>query len=601
MPDRCELRAAGAGSGERFDLRDRQRLEQSAIRGAERHRLLIRAAAPLLAIALWAIAPAAHGWAGTPDGAAVDVGGAAAIYVNPNDPAANDANSGARAQPLRTLAAAVAIATRNRRGGTASRIELAPAVYRESVAITGGGASAPAIVIEASGGAATLSGADVWRGWSRVKPGVWSHRWPYEWGLAPIPRGWESQNLQPIVRRREMVVVNGRVLTQTTAPGAMQDRAGTFYVDDFGQTIYLHPPAGIDPDAATIEVATRPTLMRLGNAANVVLRGLTFEYASSPLQEAALAIDNSNNIEIDRCAFIWNSWLGVTVGATSNLTIAASRANHNGGAGFTLWRVGNLRLVDSRASYNNWRGAAGGFLGWAVAGIKSLEVSDALYRGLVANGNQTRGAWFDTDCRGVTIDRATLCRNQTDGVFIEANPGPFTIQNSVLCDNRGAGVLSGNSSDVMLRGNVLYGNAKAQILISGFHDGARPMKQWRGGRTIMLKSTDWTVAKNVIAAHGASQMLVGTTLGAATWNDFITSLVSGDNLWFNGANPNAFQVAGGARLDFAGWRRATNQERGSTFADPRLRAPQAGDFRPAAGAPIDGAALPLVPPPAAGD
>jgi hypothetical protein len=519
------------------------------------------------------------------------------LYVNGPDVKASDSNQGTRDAPLRTIAAATAIAMRNRARNIATRVVVSAGVYRESVSLgsTRSREPAPIIFDSVGNGKVIISGANIWQGWQRSGASVWKHSWPYSWGLAPIPAGWESQRITPIVRRREMIIVNGRSLEQVLSRAEMERSSATFYVDDDAHIAYVHPPVGLGLDAATVEVAERNSLLRLQGVENVVLHGLAFEYSNGPMQEAAVSIENSANVTIDDCLMVRNNWLGLSVRATNRLTIKNSKANFNGGAGMTLWRVDNLLLIDSETSHNNWRGAEGGFIGWAPAGIKSLQVTNATYRGLIAVANQTRGVWFDTDCYNVLLDHAFICGNQTDGIFIEANPGPISLSNSIVCDNRdGAGVLSGNSSGVSLNNDILYNNGKSQIMISGLYDAPRPVKRWKTGQTAMIISDHWTFRRDVVVGSGG-QPVIATTLAPQLWKSFIETLITRENVWFNPAQGEAFRMAGGERLNFAGWQRTTHDEN-STFEDPHFADAANYDFRPDGGSRMSGRSLPFAPP-----
>jgi hypothetical protein len=398
------------------------------------------------------------------------------------------------------------------------------------------------------------------------------------------------------VKRREMILVNGLSLTQVEAPGAMQNRVGSFYVDEAAGAVYLHPPAGANATSATIEVAERESLLFVRGQSRVVLRGIRFQNSNGALQQAAVTIENSSNVLIDHCRFDWNNWMGLSVRNVSNLTIKKSTANFNGGVGMTIWRTSDLLVADDETSHNNWRGYAGGFTGWAVAGIKSLQITNARYDGLISTGNQTRGAWFDTGCTNVIVDHAFLCRNYGDGIFIEANQGPLEITTSIICNNKaGAGVLSGNSSNITLEGNIIYGNEKAQIMISGFHDTMRSIKDWKTGQTLFVGSDHWKISHNIIAGASGNQMLIATTLAPAMWNGFIGQLNSYDNIWYNPANPNTLRVANGTALNLAKWQQQSRQDHDSKFEDPRFRDPGAEDFTLAPGSPIADRRLPSAP------
>jgi len=68
--------------------------------------------------------------------------------------------------------------------------------------------------------------------------------------------GWEPYvTLADIVRRREMVFVNGTALDQALSYSELQ--AGRFYVDENAQTLYIQPTGNIPISGAAVEVAVR--------------------------------------------------------------------------------------------------------------------------------------------------------------------------------------------------------------------------------------------------------------------------------------------------------------------------------------------------------
>jgi len=528
-------------------------------------------------------------------GAAISGTAANTLYVNPDSVRASDSGTGSSNRPFETISHAIVVAMARRGAGIGTRIELYPGVYRESLIIGPSHEINAPIVLEPAGktGPVIISGANEWQGWQQTKPGFWSHQWPYKWGAAPAPRGWESQHLSSIVRRREMVIFDGRSLVQVEAPGAMQDKLDSFYVDEVAGTVYLHAIArGASPK---IEIAERRSLLLIQGQSQIIIRGIRFEYSNGPLQEAAVNIENSSNVQIEDCAFDWNNWMGLSVRNVNGLTIDGSQANFNGGVGMTIWRTNDLLVHNVVTSHNNWRGYAGGFVGWAVAGIKSLQNTNSRYRGVVASNNQSKGLWFDTGCSNVVIEDASLCGNYGDGIFIEANPGPFEIRHSIICSNQnGAGILSGNSSEVALEKDIIYGNSKAQILISGFYNSARPMKDWKTGQTLLLWSDHWRIAHSVIESQNRGQPLIATTLAAVPWKNFVDTLNANGNIWYDPETPNALQMAGGTRLDLSQWQQLSGQDRDSRFADPGFLNPANHDFQPAPQSPLVGQGLPSV-------
>src|SRR5262249_9195904 len=162
--------------------------------------------------------------------------------------------------------------------------------YREAVTllVSGKDTTLPITFQAATTGTAIVSGADVWTGWKvyRGSSSIYTNIWPNKWGLCPLDSGSDSAPPEEdIVRRREMIVVNGSLTTQVMTLSAM--RVATFYVDETHGTVYLWPPAGTNMNSATVEVPSRANLFTINGKSNIVLRGMTFQNANSCRDDAA--------------------------------------------------------------------------------------------------------------------------------------------------------------------------------------------------------------------------------------------------------------------------------------------------------------------------
>ncbi|MBI4639949.1 MAG: right-handed parallel beta-helix repeat-containing protein [Candidatus Tectomicrobia bacterium] len=496
------------------------------------------------------------------------------IYVNIQDPQASDQNPGTDELPLKTISKAAEIAIENKKQNIGTKIIIYPGTYRESIKLefSSRETDAPAIFEAKEKGSAIISGSDIWDGWKRQgNTDIYTNSWPYKWGLAPYPGGWERQVvLEPIVRRREMIFANGKLLEQVLSYQELKE--GSFYVSEEEETAYVWIPSGTTIENTTIEVATRSSLFYMNGKRSVILRGLTFQHDNTPLQGSAVRVNGSSNILVEDCAFIWNNWGGFGFWVSQNVAARRNVANHNGAVGMTAWRVKNLLFEDNETSYNNWRGVRGGFTGWAAAGLKHLRVHDGIYRRHISAGNQARGFWLDSDNATILIEKAFLCKNLINGIFIEANQGPITIKDSIICHNqKDAGILTANSSNVVLENNILYGNGRSQIRVTGNIE--RSETNWETGEKMTLRVERWLLKNNAIVGKNRTQFPLETP----DWKHFLGSLASGGNLWYNPENKRAFKI-GGKGLDLSGWQSTTRQDLDSIFADPRFIDPDNNQF-----------------------
>src|SRR5437868_1596040 len=169
----------------------------------------------------------------------------------------SDNNPGTKQLPFKTIAFAVGAAVSSNQSSLGTKVIVNPGTYREALTMDYSykDTMLPITIQAATTGQAIISGADVSTGWNVYsgRSGVYTNSWPNQWGLCALDSGSGTPPPEEdIVRRREMVIVNGTNMSQVMALGAM--RIGTFYVDETKGTIYLWPPTGTNMSTATVEV-----------------------------------------------------------------------------------------------------------------------------------------------------------------------------------------------------------------------------------------------------------------------------------------------------------------------------------------------------------
>jgi hypothetical protein len=485
------------------------------------------------------------------------------VNVDNTNSKSSDKNPGTSDLPLKTITAAAQLAMNNRIGGFSTRILINPGVYREQVKISSPNPRKDvSIIFEAKEpGKTIMSGSDIWTDWAVKAEHIYVHPWPYKWGLAPYPAGWEGHvKLDPIVRRREMVFINGAPLDQALSFSGL--RANSFFISEDTRELFVYPPPGLNLPDARVEVAIRSELFLVTSINNVVLRGIVFQHDTTPLQGSAVQFSNSQGILIEDCEFFLNSWTGLGLNNVSDVTVRRSLANRNGGSGWTAWRVSNMLSESNETSFNNWRGERGGFLGWAVAGVKHLQIHDALYRNHTAKGNRTRGIWFDFDNTNVILNGLNVCDNLGDGIDIEASQGPITIKESRIYNNSGNGIFSTNSHRIRIEGGFIHGNKISQIKLSGKPE--REIRDWQTKQAITLRADQWELRNNII--KGSSNRVLLDVIG---WPNFLNNFVSDGNVWIGKDSEKVFKV-GQSLLSFLEWQELTKQELHSNFRNSEL-------------------------------
>jgi len=461
------------------------------------------------------------------------------FFVDNQSTSASDQNPGTEALPFQTISRGAQVAQSNNEQSIGTKIYIKPGVYREQVTLPASGmeTDAPIIFEGTVPGNVILSGSDVWGNWQPIGDHVYQHAWPYHWGLAAYPPGWAGNvTLDPIVRRREMVILDGHPLSQVLNYSELSDF--NFYADEGRGILYVKLGRDLILDDSTeIEIAIRPRVFTAAGKRNLVLRNLEFRHGNAAVQDAAVQISDSSNILIESCVFTWNNWIGLGISRIANLTLNKNTSVWNGATGFDGYNLKNVVLDSNETSFNNWRGASGNFYGWSVAGAKlgGVHTGSIIHHRSV--GNRARGLWLDYDNSNVTVDDATLLWNFNDGIFIEASAGPILVQNSTVTGNQNAaGIAGANSADVTLLGNTLMGNTAEQILITGDYD--RTVTDWETGVQQNVQAARWSIRSNTIVSQSGEQAVLRTPL----WQPFLTSLLAGYNTWSKPGDPRAFRI-----------------------------------------------------------
>jgi Right handed beta helix region len=499
--------------------------------------------------------------------------GSTVLEVYVNSVTGLDSNPGTVDRPVKTISRGTALAMQNYANGIGTNIEIASGIYREAVSLTGNGAeNGPPIAYRGSQtGSVIVTGSYVWTGWTQdvLNPNLYSQSWPYRWGQCTPPQGWPT--LAPIVLRREMIFLNGALLTQVMSQAQMQ--AGTFFVDESHGRVYIWVPTNTDMRTASVEVSTRPTLFYSDRVSNLTLSRLQFQNANSCISTAntaAVVISNASYVTVEDSSFTWNNWTG---GAFYNLkspTILRVHGDNNGELGINGWRIKNGTVQDVNTSYNDWRGLWGGFDTWDTGGGKFLLIHGATFTNYTAVHNGGRGIWFDTDNANIVVDGAILAHNTRNGVFVEKSEGPVTVSNSRICGSGNEGVLT-NSPSVTLSDDLIFGNQSAQIYLDG-EGGTLTVQDWETLVYYQLNPEKLSLLQGTYNGTDNQLLLKLNFVSTAALNRFFSNLNSTGNTWYNPTQSSVFQWyvtgSGTQTKNFSGWQSASHQDLNSSFAPP---------------------------------
>ena len=499
----------------------------------------------------------------------------------------SDSNPGTKLLPLQTISAAAALATTNNYNNIGTRVTINPGTYRESVMMTASlrNTSMPITFEAAINGTAVISGAVVYSGWTKdaTNPNLYTNAWNNTWGVCAQYTACPYQ--QEIVMRQEMLIINGVPMTQVLAMSQM--RQGTFLVDTTNAIVYVWPPAGTNMSTATVEVATLPQLFTLENMSNIVLRGLTFQYANSCHFTPAVKISNPNNVLLDSDTFQWNNARGLSFADGSYFTVQNSLASHNGDNGFHEVQTLYGLWQSDTTSYNNWRGAQGAYYACGAGGVYFYEAHNDNINGFTTAFNQSWGIHWDTDNENITTTGILASGNLLAGLFVEKDEGPVTFSQAYVCNQTlttsPGGLALRNSEQVSLTNSVVLNNANSQVAITGTEGGIE-VTNWQTGQQYNLITQNFTNTGNTIEATTSSQQVFAdAALNGSDWTSFQTTLVSNNNTWWNADSTTPFTVPiphTKTSVNFSGWQSDTLQDSSSIFAAPSGNPGQACTLTP---------------------
>jgi len=421
------------------------------------------------------------------------------LYVDANHINASDLNDGTSENyPLKTISRAAALAINYKRSGQGTKVIIKPGIYRENITIDSGNNETPLVFEGTDKGQVIISGSEVYGNW-QVSGQYYTHAWNYNWGASPnIYLDDYGLDIPEIVRRREMVFINGQRLDQVMTKSEVT--AGKYYVSEAEDKIYMIPPAGVDMSSSTVEVAIRDHLFELFNMRNVVLRNMTITHGNPFHTGAPVTLWQCRDILIEDADISHNNWFGIGVWNSRDITFNRSSLSNNGGGGIQGSGNTNILLMDSETSHNNWRGNYGNYHDWDTAGIKILFTSIVKFLRHKANGNYAPGLWTDSDCRDIIIEDCMVTGNtsQTNsvvaGIYLEGGIGPYRIIGTKITDNR-RGINIASANDVHIINSIIANNQTCQINV---------FNNWNYGRefsgvTSFCKNT--RIESTIIAAN----------------------------------------------------------------------------------------------------
>lgn len=570
------------------------------------------------------------------------------IVVAPVDgPAAEDpsAERGTSQNPCRSIREAAELARWALDRGVATKIQILPGTYRESIAdlrFDRGKVRETLLVIEGAGSDKTVwSGSDIFPidQWKSDGQGLYSAEWNYRLGHATPPWGPKKY----IGQRTELVFVDGQPLQQRIVeryePQKMGyfghndyvtwkflglrpvnealDVPGTFAVqerEDGPKQITIRPAQPLQP-GSIVEVATRQCLADFGTKRNLVLRGIHITHVANSLGmwlapgTIEFTTDGDRlpgNILIDACRFTWNNGMGLRV-VGDHWTLRNSEFSYNGFSGVTVDNpMQNLVFEDTTTNFNGWRAFRGGELGWFTGGVKVHTTDGVIVRRHQSIGNTVNGFWFDIHCKNVYMEDCVLINSGMTPLMWEISAGPFHARRMLMANRKATTAHFWNLGVAGIEDSIFYNNyihdPKTQSLTWWVQD--RVAKEYTSDQSAdehirmeRIIPSRWLFKNNIIMNDQGPPFLIllvgvkGSEEPACAQAKVpLAQFETGGNLYFDATGrTNGFQVIRNGQkvgIDFKEY--SSLYEPQARWADPKFVDPSLNDFRLRPDSPLAG-------------
>jgi hypothetical protein len=450
-------------------------------------------------------------------------------------PSGSNAGSGTETEPFRTLAKAVAAA---RDGAT---VVLRQGTYVESVTIPRG----KRLTVQAYPREAVwLDGSRTVDGWTADGAAWRVGEWTAEFDHSPTytkgardgrTAGWSFVNPAfPMAAHPHMVFVDGVAQRQVGSRAAVT--AGTFYIDDGGNRLYL----GTDPTGRSVRASTRSVGLTVYGAGSVV-RGIGVRRYATPVPEKGALRVLAADVTVENVVVRDNATQGMYVGGRGLGVRAVLRhvtAERNGLLGIEASFSDGLVVDAVRVTGNNTER----FNQAPVSGgLKICSARDLTVTGSVFADNLGTGLWFDESVHGATVAGNDIVRNAGHGLSFEIS-SQAVIADNVVAGNGGAGMKINNASRIEIWNNTVVDNAGRALWV--VQDSRVASNRRTAGhdprRSLPDPTVTWllgpvTISNNVVGGRTAAGCLLCVQDSALRRTPEQIGLTVDGNVWFRTA------------------------------------------------------------------
>lgn len=296
------------------------------------------------------------------------------------------------------------------------------------------------------------------------------------------------KKLAPYTSTRGLIFQNGERMTQLEHYGDLTRVEGSFWVDDDGKTLHIHPFGSGNPNLDLFELGVQSHLFKPQKVGMgyIQIRGITFEHcANGFLRTSTGAITalgghhwivednvirnmNSSGLEFGYFAYEPTDPNPQNVLPRKDKNLGGMIIRNNeiyncGTAGIRSFVV-NEAIITNNHIYNcGWQDAENY---WECSGIKILLATRTLVKGNhihhIQGGN---GIWLDWDIQysRVTANVIHDIQNIQGGIFVEASHTPNLVDNNFIWNIDGNGIY-GNDTDFLMIYHNLVANTTGPLV-----------------------------------------------------------------------------------------------------------------------------------------
>ncbi|HKA40311.1 MAG TPA: right-handed parallel beta-helix repeat-containing protein [Burkholderiales bacterium] len=428
---------------------------------------------------------------------------AAMRYVDPSNPAAQDAGAGDAAHPYRTLTHAM----KQLKPGDV--LTIAGGTYRESLIFPeiNWWAVATTVIQPVPGANVLIKGSDVVTGWTAQGGGLFvRHNWTvnsqqvFVDGIALKQIGGTVFGGYPGTPGHYLageLATQGGIWPGRVSGGVAQMTTNSFYYDAVADSLYIKVPY-TSLTGHTVEVSVRPFLVFGRGVERVTLKKLNFMHANTTAQNqnGAITLIDSNRNVIDGLDVRYVDGAGMDISGDEN-TIKNNAAKYCGQLGMKVRGRANT-LTYNTTNYNNTRGFN---TFWEAGGAKFVGnggLRDSIVARHYAVGNNGDGIWFDWMNDNNRIYDSTAAYNMGFGIHYEASQRGYIYDNYAY-GNKLRGIYLPHSSDSIVAFNMVAKN--------GF-EGIAIIDEGRSPTNPLLRPRDNLVHGNIIAWNGKAALVL---------------------------------------------------------------------------------------------